>query len=156
MSCRPQVGVGVLVFDERGRILLVRRGHPPGAGLWSLPGGRVEEGERVFDAARRELLEEAGIDGEPRAIVDVNELVVRRPSGELAYHYVLLAVLVEPRSLEARPGGDAVELDFFEVERALALPDLSPSTRALLTKMLSGRRAEISPVTVQITEAPIS
>ena len=58
---RPWVGVGVIVFrgDE---ILLVRRGKPPNQGQWSLPGGGQDLGETVFEAARREVAEEAGID----------------------------------------------------------------------------------------------
>lgn len=53
--------VGAIVLDDSGRILLIRRGRPPGAGLWSLPGGRVEPGETPHAAVVRETREETGL-----------------------------------------------------------------------------------------------
>src|SRR3954466_12295448 len=53
--------VGAVVRDAAGRLLLVRRGHAPGRGLWSLPGGRVEPGESVEQAVAREVREETGL-----------------------------------------------------------------------------------------------
>ncbi|WP_062443051.1 NUDIX hydrolase [Herbidospora daliensis] len=54
--------VGAIIRDTEGRLLLIQRGHPPSEGLWSLPGGRVEEGETDDDALRREIREETGLD----------------------------------------------------------------------------------------------
>jgi ADP-ribose pyrophosphatase YjhB (NUDIX family) len=53
--------VGAIVFDDSGRILLIKRGRPPGTGLWSLPGGRLEPGESDAAGVRREVLEETGL-----------------------------------------------------------------------------------------------
>jgi 8-oxo-dGTP diphosphatase len=53
--------VGAVVTDSRGRLLLIKRGHEPGAGLWSLPGGRIEPGESDAEALVREILEETGL-----------------------------------------------------------------------------------------------
>lgn len=61
--------VGGIVFDTRGRLLVIRRGHDPGRGLWSLPGGRVEAGETDEQALTREMLEETGLDVRPGALV---------------------------------------------------------------------------------------
>lgn len=59
---RPEVCVGAVVVVE-DRLLLIRRGHGPAAGEWSIPGGRVEAGETLAEAVVRELLEEAGVEG---------------------------------------------------------------------------------------------
>jgi 8-oxo-dGTP diphosphatase len=57
--------VGAVVTDGHGRLLLIKRGHEPGAGLWSLPGGRIEPGETDAEALAREMLEETGLTVEP-------------------------------------------------------------------------------------------
>ena len=67
--------VGAIVADGRGRLLMIKRGHEPGAGLWSIPGGRIEPGETDAEAVAREMIEETGL------TVEVGRLVgrVRRP-----------------------------------------------------------------------------
>lgn len=57
--------VGAIVRDEAGRLLLIQRGHDPGAGLWSLPGGRIEPGETDEQALVREMREETGLTVRP-------------------------------------------------------------------------------------------
>ena len=57
--------VGAIIFDPAGRLLLIKRGHDPGAGLWSLPGGRVEPGESDEQAVVREVAEETGLSVRP-------------------------------------------------------------------------------------------
>jgi 8-oxo-dGTP diphosphatase len=70
--------VGAVIIDERGRLLLIKRGHEPGAGLWSLPGGRVEPGETDAAALVREMREETGL------VVEAGRLLggVRRQAGD--------------------------------------------------------------------------
>jgi 8-oxo-dGTP diphosphatase len=67
--------VGALVHDDEGRLLVVRRAHAPGAGQWSVPGGRVEPDETDLDAVRREVLEETGL----HVTVGVRVGTVQRP-----------------------------------------------------------------------------
>ena len=85
----PAIGVGAVVFDSRGRVLLIRRGQPPARGWWSLPGGRQEAGETLRGCCAREVLEETGLDIEPGPIVALAE---RRIEG---FHYVIVDFLAE-------------------------------------------------------------
>ena len=97
---KPEVGVGGVVLGTDGRVLLARRSKEPGRGLWSFPGGRLEWGESLFDAARREVEEETGLRTEAVDVLYVGEM--RTPS----FHYVLIDILLSgPKGLMA-PASD--------------------------------------------------
>lgn len=83
----PQIAVGAIVVKDE-RLLMIQRANDPGAGLWSLPGGRVEHGEYLAGALRREVLEETGLEVEVRDLVGILE-VVGDP------HYVILDYFAE-------------------------------------------------------------
>jgi len=76
--------VGAVIKDRDGRLLLIKRGHEPGAGLWSLPGGRIEPGETHQQAVAREVLEETGLRVEAGAVIDVSDYLAVVTGGELA------------------------------------------------------------------------
>jgi 8-oxo-dGTP diphosphatase len=104
--------VGALVTDERGRLLLVRRGTDPGKGLWSVPGGRVEPGESAVEAVVRELREETGLLVEPTGVAGVVERAA--PGGrvfQIEDFHARLADGAAPE--EARAGDDAAEVGWF-------------------------------------------
>ncbi len=69
----PVVAVGAFVFDARGHVLLIERGTPPGVGLWTVPGGKLEAGERLAAAVAREVREETGLEVEVGPLVEVFE-----------------------------------------------------------------------------------
>ncbi|MHB8671344.1 MAG: NUDIX hydrolase [Acidimicrobiales bacterium] len=107
---RPEVCVGAVAVDD-GRILLVRRGHGPAAGRWSVPGGRVEPGETLAEAVVRELLEETGVE----AVCDQLLGWVERIDEER--HLVILDFVVTVlEGVPPRPGSDASEAAWFALE----------------------------------------
>lgn len=121
----PEVAVGAVALRE-GALLLVRRGRPPSEGRWSLPGGRVEWGEPLAAALRREVEEETGLVVEPAGAAGVVERV-----GE-GFHYVIVDYFVTVTGGALRAGGDATAAEWVLLadlaERPLA-PGLLDSLR---------------------------
>jgi 8-oxo-dGTP diphosphatase len=104
---RPMVGVGILI--RRGdRYLLIKRAADPDAGLWSIPGGLVEVGERAADAAVREAREETGLDVEVVEILGVVDKIIRE-GGRVKFHFVIVDYLAEPRGGALEASSDALD-----------------------------------------------
>lgn len=108
--------VGGIVFDRRGRLLLVRRANEPGRGLWSVPGGRVEPGEDDHAAVVREMAEETGLRVRPWRLVGV----VRRGPYRIADYLCTLDDEAEEGRLLA--GDDADDARFVDTAAFAALP----------------------------------
>lgn len=102
----PLVGVAVLV-ERNGSVLLVKRAFAPNAGRWSLPGGHVELGEPLQQAARREVAEECGIDVEVQDLLAVNDHIERDDRGAVRFHFVLVVFSGQYRGGILRPASDA-------------------------------------------------
>ena len=127
---RPIVAVGALVW--RGdQVLLIRRGNPPRQGEWSLPGGAQDLGETVFEAARREVQEETGIDVKVSALVDVIDFMDRDAEGGIRYHYTLVDVLADYVSGDVMPGCDADGAAWFSLDEALARVSWAETRRVI-------------------------
>jgi 8-oxo-dGTP diphosphatase len=89
---RPVVSVGAVVIDG-DRVLLVKRGHEPLKGRWSLPGGAVEIGETLDAALVREVREETCLEIEVGPVVEVLDRISRDAAGRVEYHYVIIDYL---------------------------------------------------------------
>jgi 8-oxo-dGTP diphosphatase len=123
MSLSPIPAVIAVVIRD-GHTLLVRRANLPDAGLWGFPGGKIEFGETVKDAAARELLEETAVRAEAREVLTTLDILVRDSSGDLQQHYILIAVLCRWIAGEPVAGDDALEANWFSI--AALDPDLLP------------------------------
>jgi len=104
----PKVGVGALVRDAAGRLLLVRRAIPPGKGLWALPAGYVDADEDPRQAAAREVREETGLEVVCEAVVDVY------PGGGGASFFLAFEARLTGGELTA--GDDALDAAFFALD----------------------------------------
>jgi 8-oxo-dGTP diphosphatase len=118
--------VGAVVHDADGRLLLIRRGHAPHEGLWSVPGGRVEPGESPEAAVVREVREETGL--RVRAGAAVGR--VRIPAGGVVYEVTDLACTLEGSDQRPVAGDDASDVMFAD---AAALERLSCTPRLVET-----------------------
>ena len=122
----PVVCAGAVIRDAGGRLLLIRRGHEPSRGLWSVPGGRVEAGETPEQAAVREVREETGLD------VVVGRLLGSVEIGEFLVHDFAAEVV----GGELRAGDDAEDVRWCSFEDAGLLP-LTPGLLDALHRMLA-------------------
>lgn len=128
----PLVGVGAIII-EQDRVALVRRGHPPLEGRWSIPGGVLEVGETLRKAVVREALEETGLSIEPGELLGVFERVLPDEHGRFRYHYVLIDFLCRRISGELLAGDDADELGWFRQDE-LAELQLARETEEVILK----------------------
>ncbi len=137
---RPSLGVSVGVW-RGARVLLIRRGQPPYRDAWTFPGGRVEWGETLAEAARREVREETGLGIADLVFVHPLEFVgARDPAGTAAFHTVLMVHAARSDHGEPRAGDDAAEARFVDpaaIAGLVTTPGLMThvaATRAALTR----------------------
>lgn len=114
------VGVAAVIWNNRGEVLLIRRAKAPRKGEWSLPGGKVEFGETLIEAVRREALEETDLVIEILGMVDVVESVREVDAGSPDGHYVLIDFGAKVTSGTARAGSDAQDARWFTLDEIAA------------------------------------
>ena len=127
---RPLLAVSVVIWREE-RALLVRRARPPLAAIWSFPGGVVEIGERLEEAAAREVREETGLDIEILETIDRAEVIRRDDMGKVERHYVIIVFSGRYISGEAEANDDADAVAWVDCSQ-IANYELTPDTARIL------------------------
>ena len=130
----PQIAVGAVVIRDE-KVLLVKRRKPPGKGLWSIPGGRVELGETLKEAAEREVKEEAGVIIRAKDPVYTFDLIDRDKQGYIRFHYVIVDLLADYVSGKPNAGSDACEARWVTPRELEELP-VSRITREFLKRII--------------------
>lgn len=131
---RPIAAVGVVVRKDDA-VLLVRRGKPPRAGEWGIPGGVVELGETWRDAACREVREECGIEIRIEAIADAVDIIMHDDAARVQYHYALVDFAASYVSGELRASSDVVEARWVSLGELSHFP-LPAKTRAVIRQVM--------------------
>jgi ADP-ribose pyrophosphatase len=132
---QPNVGVGVIIVRD-GKVLVVQRGREPGAGTWAFPGGRLELGETLAEAAVREAREETGLEVEPGEVAAVVEFIDRDEQGKVRWHYVIVDLLATPVGGTLQPGDDSVAVRWIGLEEIETL-NLAPRMARIIRKVLA-------------------
>ncbi len=128
----PLVGVGTIIIED-GRVLLVMRARPPLQGQWSIPGGVLQVGELIREAAVREAREETGLIVEPGELLGVYDRVLRNSEQRVQYHYVLIDFLCRRVGGELQAADDAADVRWFRREELPAL-NLAEDTQDVIRK----------------------
>jgi len=130
----PAVAVGAVVVCG-GRVLLVQRANEPSRGRWSIPGGMVEVGETLAQAAEREVLEECGVEVSGGPVLSACDLIEHDDQKRIRFHYILVDLLMQHVSGTIKAGTDALSVAWVEEARFRdydVLPRLLPILRATL------------------------
>lgn len=127
----------IALVARGGRVLLVRRGKGAEPDKWGFPGGLVELGETVREAARRELDEETGLRAEPEALIDVVDVILHDENGRVCTHFILSAVRMRWLSGEGAAASDAVAAGWFTRDEIAAMA-CHPDVPRLAATVLDG------------------
>jgi ADP-ribose pyrophosphatase YjhB (NUDIX family) len=136
----PLVGVGAIIIED-SRVVLVKRAHPPLQAEWSIPGGVLEVGELVREAAIREAREETGLTVEPGELLGVYDRVLRDADQRVQYHYVLIDFLCRRVAGDIAAASDAAEVRWFSREELTGL-GLAEDTMDVIRKGFEKVNAE--------------
>jgi 8-oxo-dGTP diphosphatase len=128
----PLIGVGALI-KAGDEIVVVRREHEPAKGLWSIPGGLLELGERLSDGVKREVLEETGLDVKIDRLIDALDNIVYDEQGKILYHYVLIDYLCSSSRRTLKTATDVTDAQWIRL-RDLDKLQTTKTLKRLLVK----------------------
>lgn len=134
---RPIPGVGVVV-RKGDTVLVIQRGNPPRRGDWGIPGGAVELGETLRDAAVREVREECGIEIALGDAIDTWDVIQRDDDGRVQYHYVLVDFVADYVRGDLRAASDVLDARWLSITELSAFP-LPDKTREVIRKAFDRR-----------------
>jgi ADP-ribose pyrophosphatase YjhB (NUDIX family) len=137
----PIVAAGAVVW--RGdRVLIVKRGRPPRQDEWSIPGGKVQWGETVEEAIRREVREETGVSIEIVGLIGVVDSLIRDEAGDVIHHHVLVDFAARAATDALQPGDDVAEAHWVSYASLDDYPMWSETRRIIAeARALSGTSA---------------
>lgn len=129
-----RTAVVAVVRDPQERILLTRRAIPPYLGKWVMPGGKIDMGEPITAALKREVQEEVGLEVHVEGLIDIYEIV---PSREHSEHYVILYYLAIPKGGNLLPNREEISEVVWADRGMMESLDISNGTRHILSKIFS-------------------
>jgi 8-oxo-dGTP diphosphatase len=124
--------VVAVIVDDQERVLLTRRSIPPFKNMWVMPGGKIDLGEPIITALKREVEEEVGLDVEVGSLVDVFEHVT---PGEENCHYIILFYRCRPVHQDVEHNPDEVAEATWVPRFELPLYQMPEGTRTILGKL---------------------
>jgi 8-oxo-dGTP diphosphatase len=131
----PRIGVGVLI-KKGNQYLLVKRGQEPAKGIWTVPGGMVEMGEKLEQAAHREVFEECNIKIKDCCQIDIFEFIERDDKQKIKYHYIVVEFLANYSSGTIGAKSDVDDAAWFSL-KDLGNLDTTKETIDLVKKCFS-------------------
>lgn len=131
----PRAAVAAVVV-RAGKVLLIKRATPPRQGSWTLPGGSIDLGETLQQAAQREVLEETGLTVRAKEPVHCFEVITHDEQGNVRFHYVIVDLVADYVSGELAPNDEVDDAGWFE-PGALAPQDVDADTLALIRRCVS-------------------
>ncbi len=127
---RPILAVSTAVIRD-GRVLVAQRANAPGAGLFSLPGGLVETGETLAEAAARELMEEVAVVAAPIGLCSARDIIMRDGDGRVERHFVVLSFAARWISGEGTVSPEAADIRWIRPDEAASLPSTEGLAKVL-------------------------
>jgi len=129
-----RTAVVAVVKNHNGHVLLTKRAIPPYLGKWVMPGGKIDLGEPITAALKREVREEVGLEVHVEGLIDIFEIV---PSNEHKEHYVILYYLASPKSGDLTPNAGEISEVVWADREAVNRMDISNGTRHVLSKVFT-------------------